>query len=292
MLVGRAGQASLDDLRTALKASSWYARNEPSEQRTIQLEGIIVSVGNELKIRSELTGDAYPFQVRGSSLERRRQRRAGLRSTYAFCLMLSYLPWDKKRLTGHFPDRTFEEISCLAAGQYLGGRSIRFGWPRVSSRLPKKFGKAVEELSKRVAEGDGYRSLEATGIEKDGGLDVVAWRAVDSRSGKLLVFGGCATGEDWRDKLTELQPMDFCKLYFLGSVSPLPTKAFFTPRIVPLGLWKNYSQRAGLIFDRCRVSAYVPDLPVLKYHGDVSVWMQTTIGSSGKEADRRTSGGR
>ena len=65
VLVGRAGQTSLDDLRTALKASSWYARNEPSEQRTIQLEGIIVSVGNELKIRSELTGDAYPFQVRG-----------------------------------------------------------------------------------------------------------------------------------------------------------------------------------------------------------------------------------
>ena len=164
--------------------------------------------------------------------------------------------------------------------------------PRVSSRLPKEFGKAVEELSKRVAEGDGYRSSEATGIERDGGLDVVAWRAVDSRSGKLLVFGGCATGEDWKDKLTELQPMDFCKLYFLGSVSPLPTKAFFTPRIVPLGLWKNYSQRAGLIFDRCRVSAYVPDLPALKYHGDVGEWMQTTIGSSGKEADRRTSGGR
>ena len=288
VLVGRAGQASLDDLRTALKASSRYAQNEPSEQRTIQLEGIIGSVGNELKSRSELTRGAYPFRVRGSSLERRRLRGAGLRSTYAFCLMLSYLPWDSKRLTGHFPERTFEEISCLAAERYLGGRSIRFGWPRVSSRLPKNFGEAVEGLSKRVAEGDGYKSLEATGVERDGGLDVVAWRAVDSRSGKLLLFGACATGEDWTDKLTELQPMDFCQLYFLGSVSPPPTKAFFTPRIVPVGLWKNYSLRAGLIFDRCRVSAYVPDLPPLKYHGDVSEWMQTAIRS---ETDRRVSGG-
>ena len=289
VLVGKAGQASLDNLRTALKASSLYARNQTPEQRTIQLEGIIARVGNELKSRSELTKDAYPFRMVGSSLERRRKRGAGLRSTYAFCLMLSYLPWNEKRLSGHFPDRTFEEIACLAAGKYLGGSSIRFGWPRVASRLPKGFGAAVEELSKRVAEGEGYRPLEETGAERDGGLDVVAWRAVDSRSGKLLLFGGCATGEDWRSKLTELQPMDFCQLYFQGSVSPLPTKAFFTPRIVPVGSWKNYSQRAGLIFDRCRVSAYVPELPQLKYHGNVSEWMQTTIGSTGKKADRRVS---
>ena len=123
-------------------------------------------------------------------------------------------------------------------------------------------------------------------MERDFGVDVVAWRAVDSRSGKLLLFGACATGEDWNDKLNELQPLDFCQLYFLGSVSPDPMKAFFTPRIVPEDLWKNYSKQAGLIFDRCRVSAYVPELPTLNYHGDVSEWMQTTFLTSGKEADR------
>ena len=71
-LVGKAGQASLDDLRRALKASSWFAHGGSSEQRTIQVEDVVAQVGREVKVRSELTRNAYPFRVRGSSLERRR----------------------------------------------------------------------------------------------------------------------------------------------------------------------------------------------------------------------------
>ena len=286
-LVGKAGQASLDDLRTALKASSsGQSQNASPEQRTMQLEGIVGSVGGELASRSILAGRAYPFKLRSSSLERRYLRHGRRSSTYAFCLILSYIPWKNRKIKGHFPERTFEEISCLVAQRYLSGESVRFGWPRARSKLPSAFGQAVGELSKRVGEGGGYDSLEETAVEKDGGLDVVAWRAIDARSGKLLVFGACATGEDWRNKLTELQPIDFCDLYFRGNVSPYPTKAFFTPRIVPSQLWQNYSKRAGLIFDRCRVSAFVPELPSIKLHGDVQEWMQSTLENSGREADR------
>lgn len=286
-LVGKAGQASLDDLRTALKvAAAGQIQNASPEQRAIHLEGVISSVGGELESRSILARGAYPFKLRSSSLERRYLGQGRRSSTYAFCLILSYIPWNKRKAKGHFPERTFEEISCLVAQRYLGGKSVRFGWPRVSSKLPSGFGQAVDELSKRVGEGDGYDSAEATTVEKDGGLDVVAWRAIDARSGKLLVFGACATGEDWRDKLTELQPIDFCDLYFRRNVSPYPTKAFFTPRIVPSQQWQNYSKRAGLIFDRCRVSAFVPELPSIKLHGDVQEWMRSTLESSGREADR------
>ena len=289
-LVGKAGQASLDDLRTALKASSsGQSLNATVEERTIQLEGVIANVSSELAERSTLAGDAYPFRLKGSSVERKNRSRGRQYSTYAFCLLLSNIPWGKRKIKGHFPERTFEEISCLAAERYLGGQSIRFGWPRLSSRLPRAFGKAVDKLSKWVGEGNGYDSYQATNVERDVGLDVVAWRAVDRRSGKLLLFGACATGEDWRDKLTELQPKDFCDLYFRGNVSPYPTKAFFTPRMVPPRLWQNYSKRAGLIFDRCRVSALVPELPLMTQHGDVWEWMRSTIQRSRKEADGRSS---
>ena len=286
VLVGKAGQASLDDLRTALKASSsGQSLNATPEERAIQLESIIASVSSELASRLSLAGNAYPFRLRSSSLERKNSRPGRWRSTYAFCLFLSYIPWGKRKIVGHFPERTFEEISCLAAERYLGGKSIRFGWPRVPSRLPREFGKAVNELSKRVGEGMEYKPSGATGGEKDGGLDVVAWRTVDKRSGKLLLFGACATGEDWSDKLTELQPMEFCDLYFKDNVSPYPAKVFFTPKIVSPHLWQTYSKRAGLIFDRCRVSAFVPELPSIRSHGDITKWMNSTILRSGEKAD-------
>ena len=286
-LVGKAGQVSLDDLRTALKvSSSGHIQNVSPEHRTIQLEGIVANVARELAYRSTLAGRSYPFKLRGSSLERRYLNRGRGYSTYAFCLILSHLPWDERKIAGYFPERTFEEISCLVAQSYLGGESVRFGWPRVRSQLPSRFGQAVNELSRRVGEGGGYDPLGATAVEKDGGLDVVAWRTIDTRSGKLLLFGACATGADWRDKLTELQPMEFCDLYFRWNVAPYPTKAFFTPRIVPSQLWKNYSKRAGLIFDRCRMSVFVPELPWIKRHGDVLEWMKSTIERSGRKADR------
>lgn len=251
----------------------------------MQMESIIATVIGELAERSTLAGDAYPFRLNGSSVERKNRSRGRRYSTYAFCLLLSYIPWGKRKVKGHFPERTFEEISCLAAERYLGGQSVRFGWPRLSSRLGRPFGKAVDELSKLVSEGSGYDPSQATSTERDAGLDVVAWRTVDKRSGKLLLFGACATGEDWRDKLTELQPQDFCDLYFRENVSPYPTKAFFTPRIVSPKSWKNCSKRAGLIFDRCRVSALVPELPFMTRHGDVRDWMCSAIQRSQKEID-------
>ncbi len=277
VLLGKAGQASLDNLRAALKAGTLgQSLNASREEQTVQLEDTLACVRRELACRASLAGQAYPFRLRSSSLERVTRNNSRF-STYTFCLMLSYIPWEKRRVTGHFPERTFEELSCLVAKQYLGGDSLRFAWPRVTSQLPSQFEQAVNELCKRIGEGDGYRAADALDSEKDGGLDVVAWRTIDPRPGKLVLFGACATGGDWEDKLQELQPGDFCKTYFKGTVPLKPAKAFFTPRVVPPNRWRNYSNKAGLIFDRCRVSALAPELPSIKRHGDVQEWIKIAI---------------
>ena len=98
-------------------------------------------------------------------------------------------------------------------------------------------------------------------------MDIVAWLPIDKRSGKLLLFGACATGQNWIEKLTELQPETFCRYYMRENVEPPPAKAFFTSSIVPNESWGIYSGRAGVLFDRCRVSRFVPKLAIGTRHG-------------------------
>ena len=183
------------------------------------------------------------------------------------------------------PERIFEELSCSVAKEYVGGKAVRFGWPRARSVMPGGFGKAIAELCRRIGEGDGYLGTYSTGDEKDGGLDVVAWRPIDEMPGKLLLFGACATGRNWETKLTELQPQDFCGRHIDGNVSPTPAKAFFTPWTVPRDRWRAYSGIAGVIFDRCRVSKFVPRLPDGNQHGDVREWMRQVIEQKRPQAD-------
>lgn len=286
-LIGTAGQVSLDNLRDALRSGS--VGSEPGssrENQSARLEAIAARVRSEIADRMSRTRSAYPFRMVGSSLERAIRRNRRPLSTYSFCLMLSFVSWDDRKIQGHFPDRVFEEIACVVARRYIEGKAIRFGSPRVSSVLPAGFGSAVEKLCSRVGEGAGFRDEYATGSEKDAGLDVVAWKPIDERPGKLLLFGACATGDNWVRKLTELQPQDFCNLYMKANVSPVPTKAFFTPWSIPRSSWEAYSGRAGVLFDRCRVSRFVPKLDIGIRHGDVREWMRQMMEQKRPQADQ------
>ena len=277
-LVSRAGQVSLDDMRNALKVGALgYGSGALPFEKSGRLEELAAEVWTEIEKRYRRSRRAYPFRLQGSSLERTIRSDRRLSSTYAFCLMLSFLPWEDKRLPGYFPDRMFEEVSCLVAQRYVCGIAVRFGWPRVRSVLPSRFSEAVAKVCVRIGEGVGYRTTNATGGERDAGLDVVAWRPIDERSGKLLLFGACATGRNWEDKLNELQPKNFCDKYLQSSFIQEPAKAFFTPRVVSDERWQTCSISAGMLFDRCRVSKIVPQLPSRSRHGDVKQWMQVAM---------------
>ena len=277
-LVNTGGPVSIGDMRTALRAETrGCSPNARRETQQVQLETLASAVHTELQSRGVWAGPGYPFRLRRSSIVRAPSKRNCLSSTYAFCLMLSYLPWRTPQITGHFPERIFEEISCLVAMRYIGGEGVRFGWPRVRSVIPSKFEAAVDVLCNKMGEGEGYKAGEATEDENDASLDVVAWRNIDERSGKLLLFGACATGQNWVDKLNELQPIEFCQTYLRRTVAPTPTKAFFTPRVVPPDRWQKYSNSAGIMFDRCRVSAILPALPTWKRHGNPETWMETAM---------------
>ena len=92
---------------------------------------------------------------------------------------------------------------------------------------------------------------------KDAKLDVVAWKDFhDKRPGKLIGFGQCATGNDWHNKRTDLQPLDWCRHWMRDVPLVPPQRMFFVPHRIEPDEWSITSTAAGLTFDRCRTSKH------------------------------------
>ena len=240
------GRCSLGDLSRQLKQSSVL------EDENLDSDSLEADVVNELLNRANAASDSYPFTVDGSKVLLKSDFEDFL--PYTFCLCLSYFGDNRRIGVRLFPRRLFEAISCLAAGSYLKGESVRFGSPR--DTLPAGFDEAIGKLCLLIGEGGG---LKERGFRKgqDDTLDVVAWRdSPDKRPGKLLLFGQCASGKNWKEKASELQPPDFCDTWLINRPISI-VKAFFVPCSVDSSDWALKSIRAGIIFDRCRISYWV-----------------------------------
>jgi hypothetical protein len=200
---------------------------------------------------------AYPFELGESFL---RLRQDGSHSVYVFLLLLS------AKMAQAQPSKEaislFEELAAAAAANYFGAPqagvgSAVFGFPR--RMMARQFPKALDELCKKMGEGVGHADRPRTKAQKDAKLDVVAWRHfADGRVGKLIAFGQCATGANWRGKLTELQPKNFIRLWMREAPVVEPLRMFFTPERVEEGLWLESAVNGGILFDRCRIAAFAP----------------------------------
>ena len=86
-------------------------------------------------------------------------------------------------------------------------------------------------------------------------LDLTVWRPfLDRRPGKLIGFGQCATGNDWTDKLTHLQPDAFCSMWMLDYPAVAPIRLFFVPFRIEQRRWLDVARQGGIVFDRCRIA--------------------------------------
>jgi hypothetical protein len=220
------------------------------------IEAAVTSAFLESEFRSRACGEQnYPFTVETNNLSR---DDTWADNVYSFLLILSRLgPYAAKlEETGA---KLFEELCAHAARSYLGWpqehvESYVFGFPR---RLaPSSFVEAVEDLCQnRMREGCADRKFPNVRTKKDASLDVVAWRGFpDRESSKLIVFGQCATGNDWWEKRNDLQPQSWCGKWLLKHPAVPPLKAFFVPHRVPSERWPELTFDAGVVFDRCRLS--------------------------------------
>lgn len=199
----------------------------------------------------------YPFRLRPQYIELRMADPNT--SLYLFLLLLSQFGKDAGP-SGTDGARLFERLSVHAAANYLGGGgapvdSFHFGAPRRST--PRGFRDALNELCRQIGEGQGCRvDRPSLRDQKDAKLDLIVWRSFgDNRAGQLIGFGQCATGNDWPDKLTQLQPQDFCGMWMLDTPAVQPVRLFFVPFRIERRRWLDAARKGGIIFDRCRIAA-------------------------------------
>lgn len=240
---------------------------------------------DELTRRNELySGNVYPFDFSGEYVQ---PKDWSLSSVYLFLRLLG----DDKLLLAMNIDavrqarKLFESLAAAALSAYLGGKtngveSFVFGFPR-RERLPKTFKAALNKLCMAMGEGHSCRAdAPLASRAKDDGLDVVAWREfADRRCSKLIVFGQCATGNDWKDKLSDMPAAkDWCGTWLCKAPFVEPVRSFFVPVVIDEDQWEYSSRRAGILFDSVRIAvlAIEKDLSASELSG-IRVFNQTAI---------------
>jgi hypothetical protein len=247
-LSSRDGNASKADLAGLLRRAGGYDPARAPEA----VEQLCLEAFAELETRPKAAGDAYPFVVK-PPLVSAKPNAVRKYSAYTFCLCLSAWRWMNATERPANARQLFEDLSCFAAKNFVSGDVLRFASPR-SAEL-SQFSRAIDHLCQLVGEGGAYRTGQPTARKKDDTLDVVAWRHFpDSRFGKLIVFGQCASGGDWLSKRSELQPGDFIGQWIQHQFTVECVRAFFVPHRIRTDVWEETARKAGIPFDRCRVS--------------------------------------
>ena len=220
---------------------------------------VVSDVLRQFAFRASVFGHAYPFKFKNGILELKGKIRSP-HSLYIFLLICSSLGAFKKNkglLQAYAA--LFEEVCVDAMRGFFNESAVvkRFG--AGSRDRQEHFGMAFSTALKVLANDIrttlvGTREHEA-GKHGDGGLDVVGstrFPESDAGDSTLVVFGQCATGEDWPSKIYESSATNWRRwLDFRHE----PSNAIFIPRCYrdSNGEWHDSDGRGAIIVDRVRI---------------------------------------
>ena len=184
---------------------------------------------------------------------------------YIFLLLATRLNMiEHKKVDSVDGTQLFEHLSAIAVKNHFGNnaQSIVFG-----TGVKGGFKEKVTLLINKLGEGGfAQNPEESTFDEKDGGVDVVIWKAfADQNKGKFIGFGQCKTGTEWRPQVGALLPNEFCKSYFSKQPFFCPVKMFFVAESFREN-WEKISRRAGILFERCRIMENLSDIDKEEYN--------------------------
>ena len=230
-----------------------YTDGVPEEEET---PIIVEDAFKEMERRSHACRDGYPFALgrTGITLLSDQEDENHRHIIYKYLLLATRLNMTSNRRHEDMDGTLlFEEVAAEATRSYFGTRSesLVFG----TSAIDSNFASKVDTLCQRIQEGIRFENKNhAPSSERDGKLDVVAWIPFpDGMPGKLIAFGQCKTGTDYKDKLAQLQPDSFCRKWFHSSPTLTPLRMFFVAEALPRDHWYSIASDAGLLFDRCRI---------------------------------------
>jgi hypothetical protein len=266
-----------------LVSASAVAENEQEENigdEDVEEDELVLCVQSEIARRRNNVGDDYPFRIdaRGRTL-RLVSPISEVGSVYLFCLFLSHAV-DRtivpKKLAPKVTNRIrdwFQACATIAAGGYVTGPSMSFGFPRPDGTA---FLKALHRVYQLFGDGKPRKRPRAAAAKriKDNGIDIIAWRrSIDNLPCTLYLIAQVASGNDWKDKSVIPDREHFHKYWFEDVPGSQPHDAMF----MPFGLepedpeddttyedvLKDYMQsvayRYGTLFYRDRIARHVSD---------------------------------
>ena len=230
-----------------------YADGTPEEE---DADTIVAEAFTEVQRRSESCRGGYPFVIaqEGRTLRLACDDENEKHITYKYLLLATRLNMNNNRIHANFDGtQVFEELAAETARSYLGCRAERFvfGTANQGHNFPAR----VNELCRQLREGGEFVNRnDVPPTEQDGKLDIVVWKPFsDLLPGKIIAFGQCKTGTNYRDTLTQLQPDAFCTKWMRSQIAPTPVRAFFVAEALLQSGWYNIVADSGLLFDRCRI---------------------------------------
>ena len=272
----RQGFVSVTELAQSLGrlAENDYSGGVPEED---DIPNDINSAFREIELRIEACDGGYPFDIdeKGNALHIIQNSGNSKYTIYKYLLLATRLNMSNNRVHADVDGTLlFEELSAEAGRYYLGNgtESLVFGTAVTALGFPAK----VDDLCAKIREGDGYANRDGiTPNEKDGKLDVVLWKQfADQLPGKLIAFGQCKTGTDYKDTLTQLQPDSFCRKWLQTQLSLPPVRMFFVAEALRRGSWYYAASDAGLLFDRCRIIDFCDDISYEVFE-KIESWTET-----------------
>ena len=219
---------------------------------------IVEAAYREIEQRIEACGDGYPFSLQrsGCDLSDGGDDRHRRQVVYRFLLLATRLNMRSKHVHADIDGtELFEKLAAETAREYLGDRaeSLVFGTASDEAR----FSARVNDLCERLQEGGEYLNrTPGAPVPRDGRVDLAVWKPFrDGLPGKVIAFGQCKTGTNWRDAVTQLRPDSFCGKWLRDPVH-VPVRMFFISEAPARSRWYAETTDAGILFDRCRVVDY------------------------------------
>lgn len=229
------GRVGFNTLLSAVALGEDEQRTDIAEEDRAE-DQLIQRVQDELERRRKAVGKDYPFRIISHGRVLRfvtPVSKPG--AVYLFCLFLSHAfdsPFVPKRLAPKLNNAVrnlFQACATVAAGGYVRGPAISFGWPR-----PDKTGflKALQGVYKAFGDGKPHKTPRpgAPRMVKDNGVDVIAWRRTpDNLAGTHYLVGQVASGADWKDKSVKSERKQFHGFWFSESPVAQCNDAMFMP---------------------------------------------------------------
>ena len=241
-------------------AENDYSDGVPEEE---PMDRVVEEAFAEIERREEACRGGYPFVIgdEGYTLRTSGKPESPKQIIYKYLLLATRLDMKDNRIHAEIDGSLlFENLGADVTRSYFGARSESYVFG--TSSQDSKFATKVDALCQLIQEGTRFEDKNlAPSRKRDGKLDVVVWIPFpDGLPGKLIAFGQCKTGTDYKDKLTQLQPGSFCDQWFYSPPALTPLRMFFVAEALPQDHWYSYASEAGLLFDRSRIVDCCDDL--------------------------------